>query len=441
MNDTPDPGPGSALLTRRTVAKTAAWAAPAIALAAASPAYATSTAGAMIVLDPDAYEVSPNGSVTITGMLIPAEGDSIPTDIGLMSALSEGSGFNAHSLVVTGDTFSLKVTAKPGATESKLRVWSWNHSEYAEAFATLSLADVQAGSGDIAFDYPLYVLARGGEVELSGVVMSADGMPVPDDIDLVADVLGVGYTLTQPPQLTGDRFTMKVKDASLTAAAGGVSVYSTKYPLYSAATTQLTVNAPGFVEAGYGMLPIANTWVASTEATAGRDKAVRWFRPAAATPLTVSSAMLGSRWLDLRVSLQNNSTFTDNFKTAPFQQPEWTGAFPGNFPGLDLRTEAAVVSLSVNGVAQEVSRGIGMGLGRSTITGPGTLTGSADPVVTFWPNRDSSGAATANNAVYAFLPAGLPKGSVGRVEIVTTVTRRDNGRATKIGFVIDYRYP
>ncbi|MFE4948580.1 hypothetical protein ACFQ9V_00575 [Leifsonia sp. NPDC056665] len=440
-----DSTPNSKTISRRTIAKTAAWAAPAIALSAASPAFATSTENkvAMILFDEPTYDVPAPGIITITGTLVPITGQKVPADIKFDRTFPGATGWYASQPVVSGNTFTMTVqayaNATPGAT---LRMSSPNYSAYTPGTTTVNAigAPVPVASGEINFDYSLYLLPRGGEVELSGVLVPADGTSVPADIALVADVASADYVVSEKPVVTGDTFTMKVTNASSTTMPIAVSVQSPNYPSYTAATTQLSLNAPGFIEAGYGMLPIANTWVASTSAaTAGRDKAVRWFRPAASTPIIVTSGMLGKAWLDLRASLQNQSVFTDNFKTAPFQVPEYSGAFPDNFPNLAVRTEANVVSLTVNGVAQQVGHGIGLRLGGSTVSGPGAVGGSARPAVAFWPSHDSSGNATTNGNVYAFLPASLPKGSVGRVEIVTTVARPD-GAATKIGFVVDYYY-
>ncbi|MEN2739450.1 hypothetical protein ABCS02_16780 [Microbacterium sp. X-17] len=394
----------------------------------------------MILFDKDSYEVKVGETITITGRLLPGKGESVPADFRFNVTFPGAKGYSWTGPTVAGATFTMTLTAYEQATDgAKLRVSSSNYPVYAPGEATITVigAPVPTASGSLLFDNPLYVVESGKELGLSGTLVPADGTEIPSDIRLEAVVEDVGYTLSEPVSVSGNTFSLKVADQG--GAAGAVTVHSPNYPGYSAAKTQLTVLPPGYVEAGYGMLPIANTWVAATKATGGRDSAVRWFRPAAAGPLVVSAATLGKAWLDLRVSLQNQATFTDNFLTDPFQQPVYTGAFPGGFPALALRTEAQVVSLTVGGVAHDVSRGIGMRLGGATVTGPGALTGLAEPVVAFWPNRDSTGAATANGNVYAFLPSSLPKGAVGRVEIVTSVTRQD-GALTRIGFVFDYRY-
>ncbi|MFE4469900.1 hypothetical protein ACFRFH_13900 [Leifsonia sp. NPDC056824] len=440
-----DSKPNSKTVSRRTVAKTAAWAAPAIALSAASPAFATSTENkvAMILFDEPSYDVPAPGIITITGTLVPITGQKVPADIEFGRTFPGATGWYASQPVVSGNTFTMTLqafaNATPGAT---LKLSSSNYPAYTPGTTTVNPigAPVPVASGEINFDHELYLLPRDGEVEISGVLVPADGTSVPAGIALVADVARADYAVSQQPVVTGDTFTMKVRNVTSTTMPIQLSVQSSNYPSYTAATTQLSLNAPGVIEAGYGMLPIANTWVASTSAaTAGRDKAVRWFHPAASTPLIVTAAMLGKAWLDLRVSLQAHSTFTDNFKTAPFKVPAYSGAFPDSFPDLAVRTEANVISLTVNGVAQQVGHGIGLRLGASTISGPGLVGGSAQPLVPFWPSRDSFGNATTDGNVYAFLPASLPKGSVGKVEIVTTVARPD-GAVTKIGFVVDYWY-
>ncbi|MEY9853624.1 hypothetical protein ABH923_003302 [Leifsonia sp. EB41] len=436
MNQTEHSQRASATVSRRTVAKTAAWAAPAIALSAASPAFATSVQAAVILLDAPSYEVVPGGTVTLTGTIVPATGGTVPSGIGLQAAFSGGSGFTvASGPVVTGSTFTLTVRASATATPSKITVSSWNHPVFEEAQADLTLAAVTVG-GAIHFDRSLYTVTSGEDVTITGTLEPAAGTVLPSDILLEAAVEGLGFTLVGPVVVTGNAFAVKVA-AKTAGAAGAVSVHSPNYAGYFAARTQVTTLSPGFVDAGYGMVPFVRGW----KRTTGSDPAVSWFAPAAGL-LTVAAGKLGVKnpWLDMRVGLQNGSTFVDGFDNAPFDKnPMWASAYP-SMPSLDLRTEATVVSLTVNGAPYDKNAGIALQLGGSTATGSGAaLTGRADPTVVFWPNKDSRGVDTTYNSVFAYLPTTLPKGAVGKVEIVTTVSKADGSR-TKIGFVIDYQY-
>lgn len=437
MNQTEHSHRASATVSRRTVAKTAAWAAPAIALSAASPAFATSVQAAVIQLDEPSYEVVPGGTVTITGRIVPATGGTVPSGIGLETAFSGGSGFTVTSGPdVTGSTFTLTVRASATATPSTITVLSWSHSAYESASADLTLAPVvvPAASGALSFDTDLYQVPRGQGVKISGTITPADGQDIPSDIELVAVVHGAGYVPTSV-EVSGNAFWLHVNDQG--GAMGVVSVSSPNYPGYTVAAAALTASDPGFVEAGYGMVPFVRGW----KRTTGSDPAVSWFTPAAGL-LTVAAGKLGVKypWLDLRVGLQNGSTFVDGFDNAPFDKnPMWASAYP-SMPSLALRTEAKVVSLTVDGAPYDKNAGIALQLGGSTASGSGAaLTGRADPNVVFWPNKDSRGVDTTYNSVFAYLPTTLPKRAVGRVEIVTTVSTAD-GAKTKIGFVIDYQY-
>lgn len=448
MNETPDAGLASVPLTRRTVAKTAAWAAPAIALAAASPAHAASTERpAVILFDQDSYDVRLGGEVTITGKVIPASGQSIPADFEFNSTIpgAKGYGWTKPILNTTTGTFEILLNAYENATDgATLRVSSSNYPHYSPAETALNLTRASAGevSGAIVFDQELYVVRRNTVVEITGTLVPTLGTTLPSDIVFKPFVAGTagegsGYKLVEGPFLEGDKFAMKVA-ADSTAAVGGVHLQLDNYPSYGYAAVGFSVNEPGYIDPSLGMLPIANSWTAVPGA--GRDPSVRWFQ---ATTRNVTSANLGENkpLFDLRFMLNQLTDRPDNFGTEPFGPANQTSGSLAGMGEPSFRMMAKVVSLTNNGIPQDTSSGIGLHIGKAGRSGPGSLGGRVLPSNSsrFWPTHDQTGAAiTLNDKVYAFLPSGLPRGD-GEVEIVATI-KLPNGTESKMGFIITYKY-
>ncbi|MGH1523692.1 hypothetical protein ACRAWC_06385 [Leifsonia sp. L25] len=129
MNDTPD-SEAPRLVSRRTVAKTAAWAAPAIALAAASPAHAASaaTSTGVIYIPQRIYFVQEGSAFPIEGTLTPAEGGTLPANFRLQVEGADGFRVLTEPAIVytdNGITFSFFVSAlRTGAAEGVLTVSS-----------------------------------------------------------------------------------------------------------------------------------------------------------------------------------------------------------------------------------------------------------------------------------------------------------------------------
>ena len=238
MNDSSDER--TPLITRRTVAKTAAWAAPAIAFAAASPAHATSPSQvAMIVLD-EAYEVPEGGTLKITGTLVPAPGDSVPAGIQLDASFSVGTGFNVvESPVVTGDTFTLTVKAGAGATTATLTVSSWSHSAYTPGTAKLT---VGAPAGVILVGNPSYDVMEGGSVSVRGTLQAPQGGTLPDDIVLVATCSN-GFEVLIQPLVTGSTYELVISAVSAAGSTGTLTVSSSSHPTYTPGRAALAVTA------------------------------------------------------------------------------------------------------------------------------------------------------------------------------------------------------
>jgi ribosomal protein L31 len=238
MNDSSDER--TPLITRRTVAKTAAWAAPAIAFAAASPAHATSPSQvAMIVLD-EAYEVPEGGTLKITGTLVPAPGDSVPAGIQLDASFSGGTGFTVvESPVVTGNTFTLTVKAGAGATTATLTVSSWSHGAYTPGTAALT---VGAPAGVILVGKPSYDVMEGGAVSVRGTLQAPQGGTLPEDIVLVATCSN-GFEVLVQPLVTGSTYELLIGAASAVGTTGTVTVSSSSHPTYTPGRAALAVTA------------------------------------------------------------------------------------------------------------------------------------------------------------------------------------------------------
>jgi hypothetical protein len=136
---TPQTPSTAPLLSRRTIAKTAAWTAPAILLTVASPAHAASAPAGpgMILLGSGSYEALSAGTITVSGTLMPPTEGSIPADLRL-SATVDGGFAVAAVPVVTGTAFTLTITAPAPASSGTVTVTSPNYPAYAQASARLT---------------------------------------------------------------------------------------------------------------------------------------------------------------------------------------------------------------------------------------------------------------------------------------------------------------
>jgi|GEM_PF-1465950 len=237
MNDSKDETPH--LISRRTVAKTAAWAAPAIALAAASPAHAASSGEvAMILFDADSYEVPALGTITITGTLVPAKGSKVPADIKFNVNFPGATGFYGTPPVVSGTTFSMTVTAYSNATTATLRVSSSNYPAYTPGTTTVTVAK----SGAILVGQPSYDVPQDGVISVKGTLQAPQGGTLPDDITLVASTTD-GFTVLIQPVVTDNTYELVVRGDSAPGATGTVTVSSSNHPAYTPGTAVLTAVA------------------------------------------------------------------------------------------------------------------------------------------------------------------------------------------------------
>jgi hypothetical protein len=147
----------SPLVSRRTVARTAAWAAPAILLSSASPAFAVSggTTSPMILLDEPSYDLLSGQSLVITGVLVPPDGKTAPADLQLAATVSAGFVVTSKP-VLNGLAFSLTVKGPIAATDGTLTVTSPNHPTYQVASASLH----SLPAGTVARGYRLLPIAN-----------------------------------------------------------------------------------------------------------------------------------------------------------------------------------------------------------------------------------------------------------------------------------------
>lgn len=149
--------PTTPLISRRTIARTAAWAAPAIVLSSASPAFAASgtVTGGAILLDAAAYDITYGKTVTVTGRLVPTSGTTLPGDLRLTATVSAG--FSVVSgPTITGTTFVLTLAGPKSAASGTLTVSSSNYPSYLSASASLD----QLAQGYVAKGFGLLPLAN-----------------------------------------------------------------------------------------------------------------------------------------------------------------------------------------------------------------------------------------------------------------------------------------
>lgn len=149
-----DPTP---LISRRTVARTAAWAAPAIMLTTASPAFAVSgqKIGGAILFDEDEYDITVGKTVTVTGTLVPSAGTALPDDLRLTAAVTTGFAI-VSGPTVAGTTFTVTLSGPKSAASGTLTVSSPDYPSY----LTATVPVAQLAPGFIAKGYGLLPLAN-----------------------------------------------------------------------------------------------------------------------------------------------------------------------------------------------------------------------------------------------------------------------------------------
>ncbi|MBO1737448.1 hypothetical protein [Leifsonia sp. TF02-11] len=162
---TPEPHVPPSLVSRRTVARTAAWAAPAIVMSVGSPAFAVSPGvSAMIVLDRESYDLLAGQSLTITGVVVPPDGKTLPADFQLSATVTAGFTVVAQPKL-NGLAFSLTVKAPIATTDGVLTVSSPTQPLYTPGSASLSSLPV----GSVERGYRLLPLANTWrEISVSG---------------------------------------------------------------------------------------------------------------------------------------------------------------------------------------------------------------------------------------------------------------------------------
>ncbi|QNE35137.1 hypothetical protein [Leifsonia shinshuensis] len=413
-------------------------------MATASPAHATSTPLGSILFDRGTYEVPAGGSIEITGTLQAATGETVPADIALVGAFANGSGYSVEAgPTVSGSTFSLTVSAAAGAGPASLTVSSPNYRSYLAGSVPVSLAPVRAGT--IQFGAPSYDIPAGEWATITGTV-SHDGGTAPSGFTLSASFSDdTAFRVVSGPVLTGDAFELTVEATQPGEVTGSIQVASSSHPQYAAATASLTALEPGFIEAGFGMVPVTVQWERLTTAPEGSDPNVRWFRPKGNVPIV--GPPLNTPWLDLRFHLNDSKTdYQNNFGNPIWGDAYVTGGFPQPWTDLDTKTEVTVKSFTLNGATvNNPAQAIGVVLGQKSVVGDGELRGKAifKSDSGFLPNVDPLGnpftqAPQYRKAFHAFVPPGLQPGHQAVVEIVTSLIRKD-GSASKIGYIVTYK--
>jgi hypothetical protein len=218
MNDTPDRST-SPLVSRRTVAKTAAWAAPAIALAAASPAHAASpsTKPGFITFDQESYEFEPGGSQIIRGDIVPPIGETVPANFRLSNDFAIGGAGGFATLVspilLADNKFELLVKGSRtnGATDT-LKAYSTNHPAYVPGETALKVGGtLPTGKPEIVLDEPVFNGAPGDVMLVTGKIVMPNGEPVPTDLTLFGSSAVSGWNVLPPGVvIDGDTFSMVV---------------------------------------------------------------------------------------------------------------------------------------------------------------------------------------------------------------------------------------
>lgn len=157
MVSTAKPADPSPLISRRTVARTAAWVAPAIVLSTASPAFAVSgeKIGGAILFDEAEYDITVGKTVTVTGTLVPSAGTALPGDLRLTATVSAGFAI-VSGPSVTGTTFTVTLSGPKSAASGTLTVSSPNYPGY----LTATVPVAQLAPGFIAKGYGLLPLAN-----------------------------------------------------------------------------------------------------------------------------------------------------------------------------------------------------------------------------------------------------------------------------------------
>ncbi|MEN2739449.1 hypothetical protein ABCS02_16775 [Microbacterium sp. X-17] len=244
MNNTPD-SEAPRLVSRRTVAKTAAWAAPAIALAAASPAHAASdgngTSSGTIGFKESSYTLTAKksfselaeGTLTLTG-------GEFPADMLLVATCSDGYEVLVQPVVSDG-TFSVLVraTGDGDIADGTLTVSSSNYPDWKSGTVVLQKEAVAppvvlpAGIPTIVWNQPYFQTVPGALTQLSGRLELPEGTVLADDFTLAAFSGQEGWSIYDPNPLTAvhlnrsdNTFTLVVKQDMVSKLFGEFLVMS-----------------------------------------------------------------------------------------------------------------------------------------------------------------------------------------------------------------------
>jgi hypothetical protein len=179
----PDARGFSSPIPRRMIIKGAAWSAPVIALAVASPAHAASEAG-LISFSPSAYtNPSGLGYTTLTGTVTPVSGQ-YPAQL----AVTYSQGFSGPISVAVDQqsgSFTVQNVTSPSAVRTG--TITATATSYTSGTATLSVTDPEPRSGSIDWNPDQYRGTRQGDrvlfPTLTGTVVVTGG-PMPSTIIL-----------------------------------------------------------------------------------------------------------------------------------------------------------------------------------------------------------------------------------------------------------------
>ena len=155
------PAPSSPRVSRRAVTSAAAWSAPVILSSLATPAFAASAPTGTLALRGGPFSLVALEERTITGVMQPSNGGSLPTDLQLSAKVTGSVTITKPPVVTSPGVFQLTVKAPSGRTTGALTVSSQNYSGYSPVQAMIESAD--AGSiisSETGKEYTLIPVAK-----------------------------------------------------------------------------------------------------------------------------------------------------------------------------------------------------------------------------------------------------------------------------------------
>ncbi len=239
-------------LPRRTLVSAAAWSAPAIALTTASPAAAVSTKLGIITFLTAPAQLDGGKTYTLVGMLTPAEGGALPSEVALTYS---GAVTGQSTAAVSGSIFTFEInTSDPEAAAAS--TVTATAPGYASAKHEFMVVPAPPALGTITLTSTPDAIPQGEEGTATGKLTAAVGGSLPKTINVKSSNAGVATVPTEATVAADGTFTFRV----VAVAASGTATVSVSAPGYSSASFAVVTEVSNGTTFRFD-LPASNTRV------------------------------------------------------------------------------------------------------------------------------------------------------------------------------------